>query len=183
MRSAASRASWPWAWASAALKGSGSMRASTAPAATAWPSVKATSSSGPSTRVRTTTWLRGTTLPMAGTWTRMSAVPTVARLTGVGRSPRPPGPPGRPEALLPLPFGFASPSGAAPRWLAYQPPAAISTRATAHGHRRRFLGIAEELDDGAGLDMEGFPERKRPRGAGKSGHFHSWPANRGGSIL
>ena len=53
----------------------------------------------------------------------------------------------------------------------------------AHGHRRRFFGIGEALDDGAGLDMERFPERKRPRGAGKSGHFHSWPANRGGSIL
>ena len=39
-------ASWPRAWGQRGLKGSGSMRASTSPAATGWPSVKATSSSG-----------------------------------------------------------------------------------------------------------------------------------------
>ena len=48
----------------------------------------------------------------------------------------------------------------------------------AHGHRRRFFGIGEALDDGAGLDMERFPERKRPRGAGKSGRCHARPLHR-----
>src|SRR5450755_2708392 len=92
------RANAACAWCTAMVNGRGSMRARRSPFFTFWPSLKATSVSGPSTCGCTVTVTSGTALPSPSRYTGTSRCVAAVITTGMGRASAPPLPAG--AALL-----------------------------------------------------------------------------------